>query len=264
MDEVGQAYDDMAEPYIDLVRTTEVHARDLALIERHLTIRPGTVLDAGCGPGHLTAHLRSLEVDAIGLDVAPRLIDHARATHPVGRYELASIRQLPHPDRSVAAILAWYSLIHVPPDELDAVLVELRRVMNPGGTLVAGFFDGDAIAPFDHKVTTAYFWPVAEFSARLLRAGFTEIERDQRPLNSGTGNRRHAAIAARTTGRGAPGRPALEGPTRIGTGRSEPQSSNSDGTSVDVVVAARQTQPAPADVHRTQRGRCSGPRLVWG
>lgn len=209
MDEVGRAYDDMAGPYIELVRTTEVHDDDLALIERHLSIRPGAVLDVGCGPGHLTAHLRSLEVDAIGLDVAPTFIDHARATHPGGRYELASMRRLPFPDGSVAGILAWYSLIHVPPDELDGVLAELRRVVRPAGPLVVGFFDGDTVAPFDHKVTTAYFWPVDELAARLERAGFTEIERDRRPVTTGRGDRHHAAIAARASGRAAsPGRPS--------------------------------------------------------
>src|SRR5687768_17563285 len=207
MDEVGRAYDDMAEPYIELVRTAEVHNDDLALIERHLSTRPGTVLDAGCGPGHLTAHLRSLEVDAIGLDLVPKFIDHARATYPDGRYELASMRQLPFPDRSVAGILAWYSLIHVPPDELDGVLAELRRVVSPAGALVAGFFDGDAVTPFDHKVTTAYFWPVEEFAARLQRAGFTEIERCRRAGTTERGNRPHAAIAASATGRGASGGP---------------------------------------------------------
>lgn len=195
MDVVGRAYGVMAEPYIELVRTTEVANDDRALLDRHLSIRPGTVLDAGCGPGHLTAHLRSLEVDAIGLDVVPEFIDHARATYPDGRYELGSMRQLPFPDRSVAGILAWYSLIHLPPDELDGVLAELRRVAGPAGALVAGFFDGDAVAPFDHKVTTAYFWPVDEFATRLRRAGFTEVERCQRP----GGPRPHAAIAAIVT-----------------------------------------------------------------
>lgn len=215
MDAVGRAYDDMAEPYIELVRTTEVHSDDLALIERHLSTRPGTVLDAGCGPGHLTAHLRSLEVDAIGLDVVPKFIDHARVTFPDGRYELTSMRQLPFPDRSVAGILAWYSLIHVPPDELDGVLAELRRVVSPAGALVAGFFDGDAVAPFDHKVTTAYFWPVDEFAARLQRAGFTEIERCRRPGTTELGNRQHAAIAASATGRGASGGPVSGPPKNI-------------------------------------------------
>jgi cyclopropane fatty-acyl-phospholipid synthase-like methyltransferase len=61
----------MAEQYIELISSTQVHADDLALIARHLSIRPGAVLDVGCGPGHLTADLRSLEVDATGLDVRP-------------------------------------------------------------------------------------------------------------------------------------------------------------------------------------------------
>src|SRR5829696_5730527 len=112
---------------------------NLALVARHLSIRPGAVLDVGCGPGQLTAHLRSLEVDATGLDLVPEFIDHARVTHPDGRYALGSMHQLPVPDRSVAGILAWYSLIHLPPDDLDGVLAELRRAMAPAGTLVVGF-----------------------------------------------------------------------------------------------------------------------------
>lgn len=187
----------MAEQYIELFDSSgEVHADDLALIARHLSIRPGAVLDVGCGPGHLTAHLRSLDVDATGIDLVPEFIDHARAAHPDGRFELGSMHQLPLPDSSVAGILAWYSLIHVPPDDLDGVLAELRRAMAPGGTLVAGFFDGDEVVDFAHKVVTAFYWPVDELSARLLRAGFTEVERQRRPGVAEAGIRPHAAIAA--------------------------------------------------------------------
>ncbi len=187
----------MAEQYIELFGSSaQVHADDLALIARRLSIRPGAVLDVGCGPGHLTAHLRSLEVDATGLDLVPEFIDHARVTHPDGRYELGSMRQLPVPDRSVAGILAWYSLIHLPPDDLDGVLAELRRAMAPAGTLVVGFFDGDEVVAFEHKVVTAYYWPVDAFAERLRHAGFTEIERRRRPGVAEPGRRPHAAIAA--------------------------------------------------------------------
>ena len=187
----------MAEQYIELFGSSaQVHTHDLALITRHLSIRPGTVLDVGCGPGHLTEHLRSQHVDAAGIDLVPEFIDHARATHPDGRYELGSMHRLPVPDRSVAGILAWYSMIHLPPDDLDSVLAELRRAMAPAGMLVAGFFDGDEVAAFEHKVVTAYSWPVDELSARLRRAGFTEIERHLRPGVAEPGHRPHAAIAA--------------------------------------------------------------------
>lgn len=188
----------MAEQYIELVGggAADMHADDLDLITRHLSIRPGTVLDVGCGPGHLTDYLRSLDVDASGIDMVPRFIDHARATHPDGRYELGSMDQLAAAAGSVAGILAWYSLIHMPPDDVDGVLVELRRAMAPAGTLVIGFFDGDEVTTFEHKVTPAYYWPVDELSARLQRAGFTEIERQQRPGVTKPGLRPHAVIAA--------------------------------------------------------------------
>ncbi len=192
---VRRAYGVQAERYIELFGATgQVHVEDLAFITQHLSVRPGAVLDVGCGPGHLTEHLRSLGVDASGIDVVPEFVEHARATHPNGSYALASMDQLPVPGHSVGGILAWYSLIHMPPRALHGALGEFRRALVPGGTLVAGFFDGEHVAPFEHKVVTAWFWPVDEFAARLRAAGFTEVERRQRPAEHG--QRRHAAIAA--------------------------------------------------------------------
>lgn len=191
------AYGAMAERYIELVGGDgAIHEDDLALITRHLAIRPGRVLDVGCGPGHLTAHLRSMGVDATGVDPVPEFIDHARRTYPDGRYELGSMERLDAADCSVAGVLAWYSLIHIVPSELDAALAELRRVIAGGGTLVAGFFDGDHVEAFDHKVTTAYYWPADELATRLARAGFTEVERVQRPGIATALHRPHGAIAA--------------------------------------------------------------------
>jgi hypothetical protein len=59
---------------------------------------------------------------------------------------------------------------------------------------VLGLFDGAEVAAFDHKVVTAYYWPADEMSERLARAGFTEVERLQRPVDGHY--RPHVAIAA--------------------------------------------------------------------
>lgn len=193
--QVERAYASVADLYIELFGTRQqVHVDDLAFIGRHLSGRPGTVLDLGCGPGHITDYLRSLGVDAQGIDMVPEFIAHAKAAHPNGKYQLGSMEKLDIADHSVAGILAWYSLIHVPPQDLGGVLGEFRRVMAPAGTLVVGFFDADEVGPFDHKVATAYRWPVDEFSERLARAGFTVVEHLRRP-SDGT-HRPHAAIAA--------------------------------------------------------------------
>ncbi|MEV4510142.1 methyltransferase domain-containing protein [Dactylosporangium sp. NPDC049525] len=195
VEQIRDAYTSVADLYIELFGTSQqVHADDLAFIGRHLSIRPGKVLDLGCGPGQITGYLRSLGVDAAGIDLVPEFIAHAKAAHPDGTYHLGSMRHLDVEDGAIAGILAWYSLIHFQPQDLDGVLAEFRRVIAPGGRLVVGFFDGDELAGFEHKVVTAYRWPPDELSERLARAGFTEVERQHRP-SDGT-HRSHAAIAA--------------------------------------------------------------------
>lgn len=194
-EQVRQAYASVAELYIELFGTRQqVHADDLAFIGRHLAGQPGTVLDLGCGPGHITDYLRSVGVDATGIDMVPEFVAHAQAAHPSGSYQLGSFENLAAANHSVAGILAWGSLIHLPPHDLDGVLAEFQRVMAPAGTLVLAIFVGDEVAAFDHKVVTAYRWPVDEFSERLAQAGFREVERLQRPSEGAS--RPHAAIAA--------------------------------------------------------------------
>jgi SAM-dependent methyltransferase len=191
-----------ARPYdqraIDLLGSVErVHADDLALIGRHLGQVSGPVLDLGCGPGHLTGFLRSLSADVTGIDLVPEFIAHGRRAYPAARFELGSMSDLGRPAGSVAGVLAWYSLIHLDPEQVDGVLATIRRVMAPGAALVVGFFDGAECEPFDHAVVTAYRWTADELAARLARAGFTEVERQHRAQE---GERRpHGAIAARTT-----------------------------------------------------------------
>ncbi|MEU1396074.1 class I SAM-dependent methyltransferase [Micromonospora zamorensis] len=194
-DKVRQAYASVAELYIGLFGSREqVNPADLSFIGRHLGTRAGRVLDLGCGPGHLTGYLRSLGVDAAGIDLVPEFLAHARAAHPDVEFQLGSLENLDVASGSLDGILAWYSTIHLPPQELDGVLNEFRRAIAPAGTVVLGVFVADEVGAFDHKVVTAYRWPLDEISERLSRAGFKEVERLERPREGD--QRPHAAIAA--------------------------------------------------------------------
>ncbi len=195
--DVRRAYRAAADTYIGLFDGVDnVHPEDVAFIEQHLGSEVGGVLDAGCGPGHLTAHLCDLGVRAMGVDFTPEFIDHARNAHPGAQFRLGSLSDLAEPDGAFAGVLAWYSLIHLPPDAIDPVLAELRRVTATGGILVVGFFTASEVVEFDHKVTPAYYWPVDALSGRLAAVGFAELDRSTRQHDLATGTRAHAAIAA--------------------------------------------------------------------
>lgn len=103
----------------------------------------GPVADVGCGPGHVTAFLHEQGVDAFGIDLSPAMIGVARQDHPGLRFEVGSMTDLQLADSSVAALLAFWSLIHVPDNEIPAVFGHFRRVLRPGGPLLLGFHVGD-------------------------------------------------------------------------------------------------------------------------
>lgn len=192
---VEEAYAAVADRYVELFGSVDhVHPDDVDLIDRHLTIRVGTVLDVGCGPGHLTAHLIARDVTALGLDRTRAFVEHGRSSFGLDRLLVATVQRLPIRAASVDGILAWYSLIHLSPHEIDGALAELRRIATPGAPMVVGFFDGDEVGEFDHRVTAAYRWPVDELSRRLATAGWTETERRRRPADPSTGSRAHAAL----------------------------------------------------------------------
>jgi SAM-dependent methyltransferase len=103
----------------------------------------GPVADVGCGPGHVTAHLHDLGLDAFGIDLSPAMIDVARREHPELSFEVGSMTDLPLADASVAGLVAFWSLIHVPDHALSGVLGHFRRALRPGGPLLLGFHVGE-------------------------------------------------------------------------------------------------------------------------
>lgn len=153
----------------------------------------GPVLDAGCGPGHWTAHLRSLGVDISGLDLVPEFIGHARARFPEVTFRVGSMAALEVPDDSQAGILAWYSLIHTPLTAMPEILGELHRALQPEGRLLIGFFHGPDATPFAHEISTAYSWSTEAMRERLLESGFNVLDTE---LRQDSGRRAHASITA--------------------------------------------------------------------
>lgn len=140
------SYDTVAESYAGQLRDAlggMPYVRAALALFADLVGTAGPVADVGCGPGHVTAHLRDLGVDAFGIDLAPAMIDVARRDHPGIRFEVGSMTGLDLPDASVAGLLAFWSLVHVPDAEIPAVLDGFRRVLRPDGPLLLGFHAGD-------------------------------------------------------------------------------------------------------------------------
>ena len=154
----------------------------------------GPVIDAGCGPGHWTAFLHERGIAVEGVDLVPEFIAGARQRFPHIAFRVGDLDEFGIEDGALGAILSWYSVIHTAPADVPAQLAEFARCIRPGGSLLIGFFDGETLAPFDHAVVTAYYWPVDAMQHELRRAGFEVVQTHTR---TDPGRRPYAAVVGR-------------------------------------------------------------------
>ena len=148
LDDTRTSYDTVAVDYARMTRhllaDTPEERAVLALFADLVRARGGgPVADVGCGTGRVTAHLCQLGLDVFGIDLSPGMLEVARREHPGLRFALGSMTTLDLADASVAGLIAWFSLIHIPDDEIGAVLAHFRRVLRPGGPLLLAFHVGD-------------------------------------------------------------------------------------------------------------------------
>ncbi|MGI8588807.1 MAG: class I SAM-dependent methyltransferase [Chloroflexia bacterium] len=94
---------------------------------------PRRVLDIGCGTGELASIFLLNGYDYMGVDIEPQRIAYARRTHPAGRFHVMDAAGLGCPDASFDHILVTGVFHHLSDAEVSAILVEMHRVLRPGG-----------------------------------------------------------------------------------------------------------------------------------
>ncbi|RKQ34954.1 class I SAM-dependent methyltransferase [Kocuria tytonis] len=149
---------------------------------------PGTVVDVGCGTGHVTAELAARGLPVVGVDPSESMLAIARASHPDVRFEPGDANpeswgaalEAEAPEAPVAAVLARYSLSHVPPERVPGILASWADRLPVGGAVLVAFQavdGGRAVVSFDHAVAPAWRWSPEVVADHLTRAGFAEVWR---------------------------------------------------------------------------------------
>jgi SAM-dependent methyltransferase len=135
---VAAGYDAIAERYYAWsdARPSAVRLRWLAkALER---IPPGTdVIDLGCGAGVPMTRALAAERHVTGVDISARQIELARAAVPEATFVQADMTALDLAPESLDAVVAFYSLTHIPRADLPDLLAAVHGWLRPGGVLIA-------------------------------------------------------------------------------------------------------------------------------
>lgn len=140
----------------------------------------GLICDMGCGPGHVGRYLREQGALVVGVDLSAGMIARARQLNPDIAFMQGDMLRLDVPDASWAGIAAFYSIIHIPREQVVDALCEFKRVLMPEGLVLLTFHVGSEIVHLDEMWGQAVsldfiFFEQPEMEDYVQAAGF-EIE----------------------------------------------------------------------------------------
>jgi SAM-dependent methyltransferase len=190
--DVAGSYDRVADEYVTRIYDELRHKPlDRELLDRFAdSVREvGLACDMGCGPGQVAHYLHERGAQVCGVDLSPEMVVRARCLNPGIDFRQGDMLALDVEDGAWAGIAAFYSIIHIPRDDVVGALREFRRVLRPGGRVLLTFHIGDEVKHLEewwgHKVCVDFlFFRSDEMAGYLKSAGFEVeeiIERDPYP-----------------------------------------------------------------------------------
>jgi len=155
---------------------------DRALLDRLAAAvgKPGPICDLGCGPGHVARYLHDQGAQVLGIDLSPGMVAEAQRLNPDIPFFQDNMLALQVADESWGGIAAFYSILHIPREQVVDALREMKRVLRPNGLLLLAFHRGHETVHRDELFAVPVsldflLFEAAEMEGYLQAAGF-EIE----------------------------------------------------------------------------------------
>ena len=141
----------------------------------------GVVCELGCGPGQVARYLKDRGAEMSGVDLSAGMVKVAAGLNPDIQFSQGDMLALDFPSDSLAAIVLFYSIIHIQRGEVNQALQEMSRVLMPGGKLLLAFHGGEGEIHRDEWYGEAVsidfrLFQGSEMAGYLETAGFQDIK----------------------------------------------------------------------------------------
>ena len=180
IEQTRAVYDEIATEYASrIANELEGKPLDRALLDVFATSigAEARVCDAGCGPGHVARYLRDRGVNVYGLDLSPAMVSEALRRNPDIEFRTGDLTVLTGEPSDLAAVVAFYSLIHLPRERVTPALRSIHRHLRPNGLVFIAFHIGTGELHMDEwwerPVSVDFtFFEVDEMRVYVEQAGF--------------------------------------------------------------------------------------------
>jgi cyclopropane fatty-acyl-phospholipid synthase-like methyltransferase len=179
---VGRGYDAIADRFAEWQGRVEGDPRGRYLDELGRRLADGArVLELGCGAGIPDARFLAQRFRVVGIDISREQVTRARASVPTADFVHADFTTVALEAESFDAVVAIYSLNHVPRELLPQLFGRVRSWLAPSGLFLASLGAGDTDAWVGQWLGTEMFFSSypPETNRRLLREAGFALEVDE-------------------------------------------------------------------------------------
>ncbi|KAF6823059.1 methyltransferase domain-containing protein [Colletotrichum plurivorum] len=191
-DVIASAYNDWTLQHSTLRLEYLEKLLEQLLVKKPLAGQKSAILELGCGCGLPVTDrlLTTPDVFVTANDLSSTQVQLARenlAKHGADRLDLreGDMMALEFADGSFDAVVAMYSVIHLPRDEQSEMIRRMARWLKPGGLLLANFsaeaMDGLVMDKWLHEKGWMYWsgWGAEGTLEKLKEAGLEVLVRDE-------------------------------------------------------------------------------------
>jgi ubiquinone/menaquinone biosynthesis C-methylase UbiE len=189
MDKTIESYNKIAETYNEINKHS-MWLEEFEFFDQNTLGKK--MLDIGCGAGRDAEYFVKKEYDYVGIDASDGMLAIARKRLPNTQFVKMDFTLLDFEPQSFDCFMACASLLHIPKENLPAVLSKIKTVIKPGGvgliTVKEKRILNDGYVSQESRGITRYFsfYEYDEFNEMLGKNGFTVFERHPKTEKDGT------------------------------------------------------------------------------
>ncbi|MEZ0006334.1 putative transcriptional regulator YdeE/ubiquinone/menaquinone biosynthesis C-methylase UbiE [Flavobacterium sp. 28YEA47A] len=188
-------FDKLADRYQDKYMDVGLYADSLNLFCDNILKPNASILELACGPGNVTKYLLEKRPDfkILATDLAPRMIELAKANNPSATFKLMDCRDLGKAPKNYDGIVAAFCLPYLSKEETQKLIADAYNILEQDGLLFISTMENDYEKSGWEKGSSGdaiymHYYPADFLLTTLQTNGFTIIDERRKKYNGPTNN----------------------------------------------------------------------------
>lgn len=143
-DETFNTWNKIAKIYEEKFMHLDLYNETYDVFCNALTGKHAKILEVGCGPGNITKYLldRHVNLEILGVDIAPNMIELAKQNNPKATFEVWDARAISQLTTKFDGVIAGFCIPYLSLNETRKLISDAYQLLNKEGQLYISFVEG--------------------------------------------------------------------------------------------------------------------------